>query len=51
MLVDDDGGDVEAFQPGRKIAATVLIVDGQRTTVEVSFMKGDDPVVITRVQK
>ena len=36
---------------GRKLAATVLIVDGQRTTVEVSFMKGDDPFVITRVQK
>ena len=31
--------------------ATVLIVDGQRTTVEVSFVKGDDPFVITRVQK
>jgi hypothetical protein len=37
--------------PGRKLATTVLIVDGQRTTVEVSFMKGDDPFVITRVQK
>jgi len=36
---------------GRKLATTVLIVDGQRTTVEVSFMKGDDPFVITRVQK
>jgi hypothetical protein len=37
--------------PGRKLATTVLIVDGQRTTVEVSFMEGDDPFVITRVQK
>lgn len=37
--------------PGRKITTTVLIVDGQRTTVEVSFMKGDDPVTVTRVQK
>ena len=37
--------------PGRKLTTTVLIVDGQRTTVEVSFMKGDDPFVITRVQK
>jgi hypothetical protein len=37
--------------PGRKLSTTVLIVDGQRTTVEVSFMKGDDPFVITRVQK
>ena len=36
---------------GRKLTTTVLIVDGQRTTVEVSFMKGDDPFVITRVQK
>jgi len=36
---------------GRKLATTVLIVDGQRTTVEVSFIKGDDPFVITRVQK
>jgi hypothetical protein len=37
--------------PGRRLATSVLIVDGQRTTVEVSFMKGDDPFVITRVQK
>ena len=37
--------------PGRKLTTTVLIVDEQRTTVEVSFMKGDDPFVITRVQK
>jgi hypothetical protein len=37
--------------PGRKLTTTVLIVDGQRTTVEVSFIKGDDPFVITRVQK
>ena len=37
--------------PGRKLTTTVLIVDGQRTTVEVSFVKGDDPFVITRVQK
>lgn len=37
--------------PGRKLATTVLIVDGQRTTVEVSFMKGDDPFVITRTQE
>jgi len=36
---------------GRKLTTTVLIVDGQRTTVEVSFIKGDDPFVITRVQK
>ncbi len=36
---------------GRKLTTTVLIVDGQRTTVEVSFVKGDDPFVITRVQK
>jgi len=36
---------------GRKLTTTVLIVDNQRTTVEVSFMKGDDPFVITRVQK
>ena len=37
--------------PGRKLSTTVLIVDGQRTSVEVSFVKGDDPFVITRVQK
>jgi hypothetical protein len=37
--------------PGRKLSTTVLIVDGQRTTVEVSFIKGDDPFVVTRVQK
>ena len=37
--------------PGRKLTTTILIVDGQRTTVELSFMKGDDPFVITRVQK
>ena len=37
--------------PGRKLSTSVLIVDGQRTTVEVSFMKGDDPFVVTRVQK
>lgn len=37
--------------PGRRLATTVLIVDGQRTDVEVSFIKGDDPFVITRVQK
>ncbi len=36
---------------GRKLTTTVLIVDGQRTDVEVSFIKGDDPFVITRVQK
>jgi len=36
---------------GRKLTTTVLIVDGQRTTVEVSFVKGDDPFVITRIQK
>ncbi len=40
-----------AMIPGRKLTTTVLIVDGQRTTVELSFMKGDDPFVITRVQK
>jgi hypothetical protein len=37
--------------PGRKLSTTVLIVDGQRTTVEVSFMKGDDAFVITRTQR
>jgi hypothetical protein len=37
--------------PGRKLSTSVLIVDGQRTTVEVSFIKGDDPFVVTRVQK
>jgi len=37
--------------PGRKLTTTVLIVDGQRTKVEVSFIKGEDPFVITRVQK
>jgi len=37
--------------PGRKLTTTVLIVEGQRTNVEVSFIKGDDPFVVTRVQK
>ena len=34
--------------PGRELSTTVLIADRQRTVVEVSFVKGDEPFVIRR---
>jgi hypothetical protein len=37
------------MMPGRKLATSVLIVDHQKTIVEVSFIKGQEPFVIRRV--
>jgi len=35
--------------PGRELSGRVLIADGQRTIVKVSFMAGDEPFVVSRV--
>lgn len=35
--------------PGRQLPIEVLIMDRHRTIVEVSFMKGDEPFVVTHV--
>ncbi|HSN54327.1 MAG TPA: alpha/beta hydrolase domain-containing protein [Candidatus Sulfomarinibacteraceae bacterium] len=37
------------LMPGRKLATSVLIVDGQKTIVEVNFIEGQEPFVIRRV--
>ncbi len=37
--------------PGRELATDVFIANEQRTIVEVSFMKGDEPFVVSRVPR
>ena len=37
--------------PGRTLTTEVLILDGQRTLVEVSFIEGDEPFTISHVQR
>jgi hypothetical protein len=32
--------------PGRQLSTSVLIMNGRRTIIEVSFMKGDEPFVV-----
>lgn len=34
---------------GRKLQTNVLIIDGQRTVIEVSFVKGNEPFVVSYV--
>ena len=36
---------------GRELSSTVLIMDKERTTLEVSFMKGDEPFVVSHAQR
>ena len=36
---------------GRELFTKVLIMDGKRTILEVSFMKGDEPFVVSHVKK
>lgn len=36
---------------GRKLSTNVLIRDGQRTILEVSFIKGDEPFVVSHVPR
>jgi hypothetical protein len=33
--------------PGRKLVREIVILDGQRTLAEVSFMEGDEPFVVS----
>ncbi len=36
---------------GRKLQTNVLIIDGHRTVIEVSFVKGNEPFVVSYVSK
>lgn len=36
---------------GRELSSTVVIIDGQKTIVEVSFIKGDEPFVVSHVPR
>jgi hypothetical protein len=63
MLRDTSGGSLKLSHlpagehrlvvaiPGRELQTSILILDGQRTEVEASFLKGEEPFRVTHVPR